>query len=564
MLKQKNLVERVKSIRRKAFIRLSDRDELQQHLRTISERAEMYIRERKITQQLRVLWSPGFNINRYFWIHDGLLSTALRLRGVEVVPLMCDQLQKTECNVFGGVWVAPASWHRACDSCAASDFSMWKDTFNLSPVKLSAYQRAEDKAGVMAVVEHLDDQAWQLYEYDNLVFGKWARDSVMNMYMLGRLDSTKGVASSGRNFIYNGLLLYRAYQRILKQFHPDRVITHDGTYLMWVLLDSLAERQGIPYFTYYSGDRKDTWHYVRNGISLQWDPSPAWDTWCQTELSEAQNNHLDTYLTDRQTGKAFVLNPVPQVEGENFDLKKLLSQLDPDKPIVLLAGNVIWDAASLNKERFFSSQLEWVSKTISFFASHPEIQLVVKPHPSETNPKIPHTQHALLAELDRLQINIPANVILLPPNTKISAYDLYPRCKLGIVWTSKVGLELPMLGIPVIVAGRSPYCGKGFTIDPASSDEYFERILCHVYKEDDSSEIRERIRLSRSYFYLYYFVYQINNGIFPWRLWDESPVCTVQSYEELLPGANPYLDYICDAIIEDKPILGSNRWPPDS
>ena len=34
-------------------------------------------------------------------------------------------------------------------------------------------------------------------------------------------------------------------------------------------------------------------------------------------------------------------------------------------------------------------------------------------------------------------------------------------------------------------------------------------------------------------------------------------------HEDLLPGVNPYLDYICEAILTDSPINDENRWPPE-
>jgi hypothetical protein len=39
-----------------------------------------------------------------------------------------------------------------------------------------------------------------------------------------------------------------------------------------------------------------------------------------------------------------------------------------------------------------------------------------------------------------------------------------------------IGIEAASLGIPVVLAGRPPYAGKGFTIEPKSAEEY-ERLL---------------------------------------------------------------------------------------
>jgi hypothetical protein len=563
-MERKDLLERVKSLRYKTQQRFAARNQLQKHLRSIVRQAEVHLRTNRLKTQCRILWSPGFNINRYFWIHDGLLSTALRLRGAEIVPLMCGQLQAVECNMFGGVWSGSAGWRRSCDGCAVADLSMWQDTMGLLPVNLSRYVRPEEKMAAQKAVETLDESTWQSFEHDSLPIGWLARNSVINLNNLGRLDGVDLALNSGRNYIYNALLLCTAYQRVLDKVKPDRVLCHDGTYLMWDLLDRLAERRGIPYFTYYSGARKDTWHYVRNGVTLQMDLSPAWETWRQGVLTDEQNARLDAYLDERRLGSAFVLNPVPAKQQENNESMDFLAQLDPSKPTALLAANVVWDAAALDKAVFFPTMFDWIVRTIDYFRQHPEFQLIVKPHPIEVSLKIPRTQHTVLGELERSGMIIPPNVFQLSPDTPVSAYDLYPYCKLGLIWTSTVGLELSMIGVPVILVGRAPFQSKGFTVDPVQAEEYFAAITSRLTTPESPTAVAERIRLSRLYFYLYYFVYFIDTGIFPWRFWDEPAVCTVQSYEELLPGANMFLDYVCDAILQDRPVLGPDRWPPES
>ena len=66
---------------------------------------------------------------------------------------------------------------------------------------------------------------------------------------------------------------------------------------------------------------------------------------------------------------------------------------------------------------------------------------------------------------------LPDHVRAVPPESDISTYDLIELADVGLVYTTTVGLEMAMRGIPVIVAGQTHYRGKGFTTDPGSVED---------------------------------------------------------------------------------------------
>ena len=68
---------------------------------------------------------------------------------------------------------------------------------------------------------------------------------------------------------------------------------------------------------------------------------------------------------------------------------------------------------------------------------------------------------------------LPDNVRVVEPAAPINTYGLMRLCDLGLVYTTTTGLEMAARGIPVIVAGKVHYSGRGFTTDPQSAAEYF-------------------------------------------------------------------------------------------
>jgi hypothetical protein len=69
-------------------------------------------------------------------------------------------------------------------------------------------------------------------------------------------------------------------------------------------------------------------------------------------------------------------------------------------------------------------------------------------------------------------------------------------------------------------------------------------------------------QLAKKYWYLYAFHGSVVMDFLNERS-EGSSILKNLTYKDLLPGANQYLDYICDEIIHDLPIMGENRWLPE-
>ena len=56
---------------------------------------------------------------------------------------------------------------------------------------------------------------------------------------------------------------------------------------------------------------------------------------------------------------------------------------------------------------------------------------------------------------------------------QVAPHQLLRRCDLGITVRGTPGIEMTALGLPMILAGRSPYSDAGFCIAPTTRAEYF-------------------------------------------------------------------------------------------
>jgi len=111
---------------------------------------------------------------------------------------------------------------------------------------------------------------------------------------------------------------------------------------------------------------------------------------------------------------------------------------------------------------------DWIEKSLRYFVDRKDVQLIILVHPGETL-----THGTSMVDVVKNELSdIPDHIHLILPEEKINTYDILEITDLGLVYTTTVGLEMAMRGIPVVVAGETHYRDRGFTYDPNSWEEY--------------------------------------------------------------------------------------------
>jgi len=110
---------------------------------------------------------------------------------------------------------------------------------------------------------------------------------------------------------------------------------------------------------------------------------------------------------------------------------------------------------------------------------------------------------------------LPPHIKLIEPLDEINTYDLMDITDLGLVYTTTVGLEMALRGIPVVVAGKTHYRNRGFTHDPGSWVEYFKLLNLLLENIREKRLTEAQINLAWKYTYLFFFKYQLP---YPWKM----------------------------------------------
>lgn len=308
------------------------------------------------------------------------------------------------------------------------------------------------------------------------------------------------------------LQVARTALKWMQKNRPQVVLTPNGSILEMGVVFRVANHLEIPAITYEFGEQRGKIWLSKDSEVMRQDTDDLWESCKDGQLSSMQSEQLKSLLASRQQGHLWEnfsrpWQNIPSSGGEQVRQQLVLDR----RPIVLLAVNVIGDSLTLGRQLFSRNMTEWLEKTVQRFADRPELQLVVRIHPGEKYTKGPSVAEVVR----RILPTLPGNIHLVSADDPINTYDLIDIAAAGLVYTTTVGLEMAMRGLPVIVSGQTHYRAKGFTIDPMSWEEY-NRLLDRIPQDLISlGPTEEQIAHAWKYAYCFFFLYP---APFPWHL----------------------------------------------
>jgi hypothetical protein len=513
-----------------------------------------YIQEKQSTSRERILVATGTGGHLPSMTVESLLGVALSSRGAGVDFLLCDgalpACMMCEINWYSDVVSFGVNGPSdRCQSCYRPAASMLKQSA-ISHLgigaNLSENERKQARFLAMTILHH----EIRGFAIDGVSVGEHAMAGALRFFARGDLEAEPEAEAVLRRYFEAALLTYYACHRLLANGRYKTVVLNHGIYIPQGVIAETARRLGMKVITWHQAYRRgcfifnhgETYHH-----GLINEPISAWES---MRWDVRQQEQIEMYLKSRWFG----INDWVKFQQEpNFDIKKIKKETGIDfiKPTVGLLTNVVWDAQLHYKANAFPSMLEWLRKTITYFARRPDLQLLIRIHPAELTGTLPSRQPAI-AEIARIFPQLPENVFIIPPESRISTYVAMSQCNAVLIYGTKTGVELTALGIPVIVAGEAWIRGKGVTLDAGSEIDYF-RILDTLplpAKLDEPTRVR-----ALKYAYHFFFRRMIPlESIQERKGWPPFGV-SINGIHDLAPGKSLGLDIICNGILSGSPFI---------
>jgi len=313
---------------------------------------------------------------------------------------------------------------------------------------------------------------------------------------------------------------------------PDVVIIPNGTIQEFAVVFEVARYLSIPVTTYEFGDQRQRVWIAQNAKVMNQETDALWEAYREKPLDRNELHKIHELFESRR--KASIWKNFSRLwqrapaKGVAEARKEL--GLDDERPVVLLATNVLGDSLTLGREVFTHTMEEWIVRTLQYFVGKPNTQLVIRVHPGEM---LTHGQ-SMVDVIQHVVPDLPEHIHLIKPDDATNTYDLIAAADLGLVYTTTVGLEMAMSGVPVIVVGETHYTQKGFTIDPQSWVKYY-KLIGSILQDPDGYRLTDK-EIELAWAYAYRFFFDFPRPI-PWhlvRMWEDyeqNPLSKILSNE---------------------------------
>ena len=273
--------------------------------------------------------------------------------------------------------------------------------------------------------------------------------------------------------------------QLLDDVRPDAVLFNERNYAGEGPLSDVSLERGLNVVQFVSGFEDDSLVFKRytaetKGLHPRSISDEAWPRVVEIEWTAEHDRELEREFVHRYDGTTFLArwNQGGTKETSRDEVVARIG-LDPARRTAVVFSHILWDANMFYGRDLFADQEEWFVESVRAACGNDRVNWVVKLHPANVW-KLRRDGYE--GELDeyvaiRTQIGeLPGHVHVLPPDTEISTWSLFPVTDYGVTIRGSTGFELPCFGKPALTAGTGFYSGRGFTVDSGSAEEYLERL----------------------------------------------------------------------------------------
>jgi hypothetical protein len=459
----------------------------------------------KATNQMpRILIFSPYALWSIHTIYEETIAKACAAQGAEVRYLLCDGLLP-ECDQH---WDSKSSAGRPADICqrckiaAVSNMNRLSFPYGWLGGCVSQLERAE----AFAWAQQLSPSEFREATYHGLPLGTWVLSSVVSYFRKypPSLDNWR-VVSVYRGFLYSAALVATGLGNYLDANQVDAALLFNGRQSITRVAFELFRARGIRVLTHERAE------YERGHINVKpnahcMSPEPFKGFWRDRTHVPLDRKALDAtlrWLIRRRYGANLAWIPFNSTSRRHLALRKQMNPGSRKRLWVLFTSSMDETAADPVMQGPYESQTEWVRDVVKWVGSRNDIQLVIKVHPNLGGNSYIGKAVDELSVYTEMKPTLPANVRIIMPEDQVSAYELAEEADLGLTFGSIMGLEMAMLGKPVVLASRALYENASRILTVRSKEALTEVLELGLGASADREMQREAFRLAYAYVFLF-------------------------------------------------------------
>lgn len=484
----------------------------------------------------------GTNSLLYF---ESILAHALNIRGADASLLVCDGILPS-CD--SGTFVKDQNFYY-CRLCKLYRENLLS-ALSVPALRYSEFLTPEDLSKIDQEIERIDFNKNCEYTVDGIDVSFFAKSSTIRYFLKGFHEDNPRSKTVFKKKMKIALIELRVAQKVYEKLKPDMIITLHGMYSTWGPFYEYFNKKGTRIYVYGKGTESNLFMFNPDGREFENMGNKYWKQLKNRSLTPKENEELDNYLKKRFSGEGGDLKMYMDKLNINASENHIFNNNSKYKRRYALFTNLPWDAVLMGFDTIFTNAFEWVYQTIDYFINKPEYQLIIKVHPAEMVWE--KGSYSFMTFIKDKFKELPHNITLLPANTSIKPYDLFPVIDAGLVYNGTLGLEMATVGVPVLVAGKQHYTDKdGIIYKIKDMNMYFSIVENLHILQDKAPMYREN---ARKYAYLYFIKYMIPISFFDEENWFEINWERLNNLKKII-YEDEQISNICDCIIKGNEIL---------
>lgn len=404
-----------------------------------------------------------------FYASHALLARVLHDAGHAAFILSCDGMQPM-CSVKFALQVPPTApgdtRNAACTQCRTNMLAAGNE-YGLVDLSL---ERVLDPAAwneIARVMKANTATPWDTM-YDSIAFGAACVGETLRAQ---RKVAVEELTAEDRALLeallYSALAVYLAVKTLAARFNIAR-IAYFGDYAYYLPPQIFAKRHGIA-LTHISHayncdiDRRRVVLWPGYAASHFAKQVERWDANCHAAITPQLVGEIAEGALFRLRGHGGASTYSPNWVADPGDLRRQIG-LPPGGKVVAVYSNST-DELVCNRQFMrvlgvetepaknpFPNQIAWLRAMVDWAARRDDVRLVIRLHPRMA---VSHRHRTVASEYAQMQAalaDLPSNVAVIPPDSRLSSYNLAEIADVAVTAWSSIGLELARFGLPVVAA----------------------------------------------------------------------------------------------------------------
>jgi len=500
----------------------------------------------------RLLVFSPYAMRPHLTFYEGTIAKACQQRGATVEYLLCDGLLP-ECDMYWDSMTANrpkpldiCQWCKAGSKARISEMDLpyrWLGEFITGSEREDAFTWAQS----------LPPSEICRATYLGNPIGEWVQSSMFSYFRQYPADMNNWrVVNTYRGFLLSGALVSVGLSRYLAEHSVDCALLYNGRQSITRVAYEILQKNGVRLLTHETPFFRPG-HIMVKPNARCWSPQPFvdfWRLWGDIPLTRAALERTMKWLMDRRYGKSLTWYAYNRSVAWDASLKQRLNLTRGKKLLALFTSSTEETAGDRELEGAYELQSSWVQDVVDWVKDRNDAELVIRAHPHLAGKSGLTRANDEFQFYQQMKASAPRNTRVVMPDEPLNSYALMDEADVGLTFGSSTGIEMAMLGKPVVLAARNFYEVGSQTINVHSR----RSLGADLEKSLGPFSVRELRR--EAYRLAYYYVFEFE---LPFPLVSVFGVMDVElnyrGTEALAPGRDKSLDRICGYLLDGEPLF---------